>query len=85
MAMIPVTCPSCGSENTVKYGKRPNGTLRFRCDNPECKRRYFQLTYAYKGNEEGMGEKILDMEKWPHYLDRSEASIKLSPPVTLLC
>src|SRR2546423_12445131 len=49
MAMIAVFCPECQSCNVVKAGKQPNGTQRYRCQNPPCPRTIFQLAYVAHG------------------------------------
>ena len=61
MAQVPVCCPVCGSENVVKNGKHKNGSRRFRCDNPDCERKYFQLDYAYNACKPGTKRQIIDM------------------------
>ena len=45
MAVVPVQCPQCQSIAVVKYGKQPNGTQRYRCQNPDCARRICLLAY----------------------------------------
>jgi len=49
MAMIEVSCPGCQSRNVIKAGKQPNGTPRYRCQNPPCERTIFQLTPVAQG------------------------------------
>ena len=61
MAIAQVTCPECGSKNVVKNGKQANGTPRFRCDNPNCERRYFQMTYVHQGRRPKVKRQIIEM------------------------
>src|SRR6185436_10472331 len=49
MAMMAVSCPECHSIQVIKAGKQPNGTQRYRCQNPACQRTIFQLAYVAQG------------------------------------
>jgi len=49
MATIAVSCPNCRHSNVIKAGKQPNGTQRYRCQNPACQRTIFQLVYVAQG------------------------------------
>ena len=49
MATIAVSCPGCRSTKMIKAGAQPNGTQRYRCQNPTCKRAIFQLVYVAQG------------------------------------
>jgi transposase-like protein len=49
MAVVPVPCPQCQSTAVVRYGTQPNGTPRYRCQNPDGARRSFLLAYQDKG------------------------------------
>jgi transposase-like protein len=49
MALIPVSYPNCESTNVIKTGTQPNGAQRYRCQNPTCKRTFFQLVYIAQG------------------------------------
>jgi transposase-like protein len=45
MAFVQVQCPDCHRAEVVQYGKQANGTQRYRCDNPDCPRVIFLLTF----------------------------------------
>jgi insertion element IS1 protein InsB len=49
MAMLAVSCPNCQRSNVIKAGTQPNGTQRYRCQNPACTRTIFQLAYIAHG------------------------------------
>src|ERR1700757_1914301 len=49
MVMITVSCPDCPSTQVIKAGKQPNGTQRYRCQNPTCERTIFQLPHVAQG------------------------------------
>jgi len=61
MALVSVKCPSCGSTNVVKFGKRPDGVQRYACRNEKCSRTVFQLDYKYHAYEPGVKFRILEM------------------------
>ena len=61
MAVVEVRCPDCDSLNVVKYGKQPNGTQRFICQNTECKRRIFLLNYQAKPHKPEARQQIIDL------------------------
>jgi insertion element IS1 protein InsB len=61
MTVVPVQCPQCQSIAVVKYGKQPNGTQRYRCQNPDCARRIFLLTYQDKGRLPEVKRQIVDL------------------------
>jgi transposase-like protein len=61
MATIKVRCPHCGSHNVVKYGKQPNGTQRYRCQNQECERRIFLLEYQNRETMPEIKRQIIEM------------------------
>ena len=46
MAMLAVSCPAWQRCSVIKAGKQPNGTQRYRCQNPTCTRTIFQLAYV---------------------------------------
>src|SRR5262245_55665413 len=43
MALIPVRCPYCQSEQVIKGGKTDTGKQRYRCHNPDCPHQSFRL------------------------------------------
>ena len=49
-----IQCPTCGSTNTVKFGKTAVGAQRFLCKNSNCKTNTFQANYTYIGCEKMM-------------------------------
>jgi transposase-like protein len=61
MAVVPVQCPQCQSPSVVKDGKQPNGTQRYRCQNPDCTRRIFLLAYQDKGRLPEVKRQIVDL------------------------
>src|SRR3954468_19076166 len=61
MAMIAVSCPDCQSRNVIKAGKQPNGTQRYRCQNPTCPRTIFQLAYVAQGRLAETQRQIVEM------------------------
>jgi transposase-like protein len=58
---VPVQCPQCQSIAVVKYGKQPNGTRRYRCQNPDCAWRIFPLAYQEKGRLPEVKRQIVDL------------------------
>jgi transposase-like protein len=61
MAVVPVQCPQCQSSAVVKYGKQPNGTQRYRCQNADCARHIFLLAYQDKGRLPEVKRQIVDL------------------------
>lgn len=61
MAVVPVQCPQCQSMAVVKYGKQPNGTQRYRCQNSDCARRIFLLAYQDQGRLPEVKRQIVDL------------------------
>lgn len=57
---IPVLCPDCQSENIFKHGFS-RGKQRYRCENPECKRRTFILNHSHPGRTKEVKAKIVEM------------------------
>ena len=61
MVKIEVECPSCESNEVIKYGQSRSGAQRYKCQNPECETTIFQLKYSSKGCEPGIEKKIIKM------------------------
>ena len=61
MAVVDVRCPDCESLNVVKYGKQPNGTQRYICQHPACKRRIFLLDYHHKSANLALRQQIIEL------------------------
>jgi transposase-like protein len=61
MATIAVSCPDCHSPQVIKAGKQPNGTQRYRCQNPTCERTIFQLTHVTHGRLPETRRQIVEM------------------------
>jgi transposase-like protein len=61
MALIPVLCPHCESDQVVKGGKTSTGTQRYLCQNDACSHRSFILDYCYRGRQPEVKEQIIDM------------------------
>jgi transposase-like protein len=83
MAMIPVSCPDCKSTNVVKAGTQPNGTQRYRCQNPTCKRAIFQLVYVAQGRLPETQRLIVEMTLNGSGI-RDTARVLRVSPVTVL-
>ena len=60
-AFIPVLCPDCQSDNVFKHGFLPDRKQRYRCENPECKRRTFILNHSHPGRTKEVKQKIVEM------------------------
>jgi transposase-like protein len=58
---VPVQCPQCQSMAVVKCGQQPNGTQRYRGQNPDCARRTFLLTYQDKGRLPAVKRQMVDL------------------------
>lgn len=61
MAIIQVYCPTCSTEDVVKFGVTEQGKQRFRCDNVKCAKKTFILDYTNKASAPGAKEKIIEM------------------------
>jgi transposase-like protein len=61
MVVVSVQCPECQSTAVVKYGKQPNGTQRYRCQNLDCARRIFLLAYQDRGRLPEVKRQIVDL------------------------
>jgi len=61
VAVVAVQCPACGSPEVVKYGQQPNGAQRYRCNNPDCRRRIFLLQYHNTGWEPEVKQRMVEM------------------------
>jgi transposase-like protein len=83
MAMIEVFCPECQSCNVVKDGKQPNGTQRYRCQNPPCPRTIFQLAYVAHGRLAETQRQIVEMALNGSGIRDTARVLKVSP-VTVL-
>ena len=83
MAMIAVSCPDCQSTNVVKAGTQPNGTQRYRCQNPACQRTIFQLAYVAHGRLPETQRLIVEMTLNGSGI-RDTARVLRVSPVTVL-
>jgi transposase-like protein len=81
--MIEVSCPDCQRSNVVKAGKQPNGTQRYRCQNPGCERTIFQLAYVAHGRLPATQRLIIDMVLNGSGIRDTAHVLKVSP-VTVL-
>ncbi len=61
MALVQVQCPNCNSINVVKYGTLPTGEQRYLCNNINCEKKTFLLSYKYNGRLPEVKNKIIDM------------------------
>src|SRR5215510_12660173 len=83
MAMIAVSCPDCQSTKVVKAGTQPNGTQRYRCQNPACTRTIFQLAYSAHGRLPETQRLIVEMALNGSGI-RDTARVLRVSPVTVL-
>ena len=81
--MIAVSCPACQRGNVIKAGKQPNGTQRYRCQNPACQRRIFQLAYVAPGRLPDTQRLIVEMALNGSGI-RDTARVLRVSPVTVL-
>lgn len=61
MAVIPVRCPCCDSDQVVKRGKTDNGKQRYQCQQAPCARRSFILEYTHRGYLPSVKQQIIDL------------------------
>jgi transposase-like protein len=61
MAVVPVRCLQYQSTAVVKYGKQPNGTQRYRYQNPDCAQHIFALAYQDRGRLPEVKRQIVDL------------------------
>jgi transposase-like protein len=83
MATLVVSCPDCQSTRVVKAGKQPNGTQRYRCQNPTCERTIFQLTHVAHGRLPETQRQIVEMALNGSGI-RDTARVLRVSPVTVL-
>jgi transposase-like protein len=83
MATIAVSCPDCQSTSVIKAGKQPNGTQRYRCQNPTCERTIFQLTHVAHGRLPETQRQIVEMALNGSGI-RDTARVLRVSPVTVL-
>src|SRR5438477_4962882 len=83
MATIAVSCPDCQSTAVIKAGKQPNGTQRYRCQNPTCERTIFQLTHVAHGRLPETQRQIVEMALNGSGI-RDTARVLRVSPVTVL-
>jgi transposase-like protein len=84
MSMIEVVCPECQRSEVIKAGKQPNGTQRYRCQNPTCERTIFQLTHVAHGRRPETQQQIVEMALNGSGI-RDTARVLRVSPVTVLC
>lgn len=61
MVMAEVICPACGKANVSKNGKTDKGKQKYICNNKECEKGSFLLSYTYNGCKHGIDEQIIKM------------------------
>ena len=61
MALEPVRCPCCGSDQVRKHGQNAQGVQRYLCRNTACSRSTFLQEYTNKACRPGMKERIVEM------------------------
>ena len=83
MVTISVPCPNCHRVDVIKAGKQPNGTQRYRCQNPAYERTIFQLTYVAQGRLAETQRQIVEMALNGSGM-RDTARVLRVSPVTVL-
>ena len=61
MTAVPMQFPQCQSIAVVKYGKQPNGTQRYGCQNSDRARHIFLSAYRDKGRLPVVKRQIVDL------------------------
>jgi transposase-like protein len=61
MALTPVRCPYCQSEQVIKGGKTDTGKQRYRCHNPACSHQSCLLDAASKGRSPEIKQQVIDL------------------------
>ena len=79
MATVEVCCPNCGIKNVVKYGKQPNGTQRYRCQNHVCDRQVFLLEYQNRTKLPEVKRQIIEMALSGSGIRDTARSLGVSP------
>jgi transposase-like protein len=83
MATLAVSCPDCQSTQVIKAGKQPNGTQRYRCQDPTCERAIFQLTHVAHGRLPETQRQIVEMALNGSGIGDTARVLRVSP-VTVL-
>lgn len=83
MAIIEVTCPYCGTDKVVKYGKGKTGAQRYKCRNEECHRKIFQLEYVKNAFKPGCKETIVEMAMNNSGVRDTGRVLKISPSTVI--
>lgn len=61
MALIDVKCPTCKSNQVVKFGLNRQGKQRYQCHNEYCPKDTFILDYENKGYLPEIKKQIIEM------------------------
>ena len=61
MAVIEVICPTCKSNQVVKFGLNRQGKQRYQCQNVHCTRNTFILDYENRGYLPEVKKQIIEM------------------------
>jgi transposase-like protein len=83
MALIPVQCPYCQSQQVIKGGKTDTGKQRYRCHNPDCVHQSFLLEPAYKGRLPEIKQHIIDMSLNGSGIRDTARVLKISPTTVI--
>ena len=83
MVLIPVRCPHCQSEHSIKGGTTKAGTQRYKCLNTTCPHYSFQLDLIYKGRYPAIKEQIVDMALNGSGIRDTARVLKISPTTVL--
>jgi insertion element IS1 protein InsB len=83
MALMPVQCPYCQSQQVIKDGQTDTGKQRYRCHNPDCVHQSFLLEPAYKGRLPEIKQHIIDMSLHGRGI-RDTAQVLTISPTTVI-
>jgi transposase-like protein len=61
MAVIPVRCLYCDSDQIVKRGRTDSGKQRYRCQDAACSKHTFILDYTNRGYLPSVKRQIVDL------------------------
>ena len=83
MALIAVSCPDGQSTKVIKAGTQPNGTPRYRCQTPACRRAIFQLVDVAHGRRPETQRQMVEMALNGSGIRDTARVLRISP-VTVL-
>lgn len=83
MALMPVQCPYCQSQQVIKGGQTDTGKQRYRCHNPDCVHQSFLLEPAYKGRLPEIKQHIIDMSLHGRGIRDTARVLTISPTTVI--